>query len=144
MLYHEGSKLTVQITKENDITFSHLVEYAHQVALTVGCSLGSFHGRDIWDVAIVTNGVVVDEVAHVLDETVVSDGYIAQGGIVDARVLYKALAYLHILVECSDVYFTVEHYAVHEVRFKIFWDIDGCPVFCPTVIALEYIDFLGG
>ena len=32
-----------------------------------------------------------------------SDGYIAQGGIVDARVLHEALAHLDVLVEATDV-----------------------------------------
>ena len=120
MLHHEGGKLTVQIAEENDVSFSHLVEYAHQVALTVGCSLGGFHGRDVRDVAIIPDVVVVDEIAYVLDEAVITYGYIAQGGIVDARVLYEALAHLHILVEGADVHFSIEHHAVHEVRFEIF------------------------
>ena len=120
VLHHEGGKLTVQIAEENDVSFSHLVEHAHQVALTVGCSLGGFHGRDVRDVAIIPDVVVVDEIAYVLDEAVITYGCIAQGGIVDARVLYEALAHLYILVEGADVYFAVEHHAVHEVRFEIF------------------------
>ena len=66
------------------------------------------------------NGVVVDEVAHVLDETVVSDGHISQGGIVDAGMLYEALAHLYILVEGADVYLAIEHHAMHVVGLEVF------------------------
>jgi hypothetical protein len=103
MLHHEGSQLTVEIGEENHVSFAHLVEHAHQITLAEGSSLGGFHRRDVGDVAVITNGVVIDEVAHVLDETVVSDGYVSQGGIVDAGMLYEALAHLHILVDWQNV-----------------------------------------
>ena len=83
-------------------------------------ALGGFHRRDVGDVAVITNGVVIDEVAHVLDETVVSDGYVSQGGIVDAGMLYEALAHLHILVEGTDVNLAIEHHAMHVVGFEVF------------------------
>ncbi len=116
----KAAKLAVQIAEEDDVSFAHLVEHAHQVSLAVGSSLGGFHGRDVGDVAIITNGVVVDEVAYVFDEAVITYGYIAQGGIVDAGMLYEALAHLHILVEGADVYFAIEHHAVHEVGLEVF------------------------
>jgi len=144
MLHHEGGKLTVQVAEQNHVAFAHLVEHAHQVSLAIGGTLGGLHGRDVRDVAVVADGIVVDEIAHVFDEAIISDGHVAKGGIVDASMLHESLAHLHILVEGTDIYLAIEHHAVHEVWLEIFCNINGCPVFCPTVVALEHLDFLGG
>ena len=84
VLHHEGGELTVEVGEEDDVSFAHLIEHAHQVPLAVGGSLGGLQGRDVGDIAIVTDGIVVDEIADVLDETVVTDGHVAKCGIVDA------------------------------------------------------------
>ena len=141
MLHHECSQLTVQVAEKNDISFAHLIEYTYQVSFAIGSSLCGLHGRNIGNVAVITDGVVVDEIAHVFNEAIISDGYISQGGIVDAGMLYKALAYFYILVESADVYFTIEHHAMHKVGLEVLRYIHGGPVFCPTVITLEHLDF---
>ena len=77
MFHHEGCQLAVQIAEEDYVAFAHLVEYAHKISFAVSSSLGGFHGRDVWDVAIIANGIVVDEIAYVFYQTVVAYGYIA-------------------------------------------------------------------
>ena len=64
-------------------------------------------------------------------------GYVSQGGIVDAGMLYEALAHLHILVEGTDVYLAIEHHAMHVVglaalhHLRGFSHRDGVPASLP-------------
>ena len=71
------------------------------MTLSVGGSFGSLYRRDVRDVALVAYGVVVDEVAHLLDEAIVANGDVTQRGIVDAGMLCKAVADLYLRVEDS-------------------------------------------
>ena len=90
ILHHEGSQLRVEVAEEDDVAVAHLVEDTHQMTFSVGGSFGSLYRRDVRDVALVAYGVVVDEVAHLLDEAVVANGDVTQRGVVDARMFGEA------------------------------------------------------
>ena len=85
--------------EQHHIAVAHLVEHAHQMALAIGGTLGGLHRTDVGDVAVVANGIVVDEVANLLDEAVVTHGDVAQRGIVDTGALGETLGHLDLLLE---------------------------------------------
>ena len=76
VLHHEGSKLTVQVSEQDGITVTSLVQHRDQVSFPVGCSLCSFDDAHIRDKAVITDSIVIDISCHVLDKTVVTDGYV--------------------------------------------------------------------
>ena len=76
MLHHEGCKLTVQVTEEDGITITGLIQYGYQVPFTIGSSLSGFDDAHVRDEAVVTDGIVVDIPRHVLDKTVIADGHV--------------------------------------------------------------------
>ena len=101
MLDHESSQLGVQVVEEHDIAVAHLVQYRDQMALTEGGSFCSLHGADVRDVTVVTYRIIVDEVSYLLYETVVANGDVTQGGIVDACMLGESVGHLHLFLKNS-------------------------------------------
>ena len=99
MLHHEGSKLTVQISEEDGITVTGLVQHGYQVSFAIGSSLGSLDDTYVRDEAVVTDGIVIDIPCYILNETVVTDGHVPQSRTCDTRVLDKAFRYFDILLE---------------------------------------------
>ena len=142
MLEHECCQLTAQFGERDDVSIASLVEYTDDIGFSIGGSLCSLYGGYVGQVALVTDGIVVDESSYVLDEAIVSDDDIVQGGIADARVLVKARAYLDALVEAAYADFSVEHYLTHVFGIEVFCDVDGSPVLSPTAILLQlfYLD----
>ena len=85
------------------------------MAFAIGGTLSGLHGADVRDVAVVANGIVVDEVAHFLDETVVAHRDIAQRGVVDARTLGESLGHLHLFLEHTQTDVAIEHNTVETI-----------------------------
>ena len=106
------------------------------MALTIGGTLGGLHRRDIRDVAVVANRIVVDEVADFLNKTVVANGDIAQRGIVDARMLGKACGYLDHLFEDAQTDITIEYYSVEIIGTEVLSHFYSVPIFSPTAVIL--------
>ena len=75
---------------QEDVPIASLVEYTDDIGFSIGSSLCSLYCGYVGQVALVTDGIVIDESSYVLDEAIVSDDDIVQGGIADARVLVKA------------------------------------------------------
>ena len=121
MLHHEGGKLAIEVVEEDDVAVAHLVEYGDEVALAKGGSLGRLHLRDVGDIAVVADSVVVDVVACLLDEAIVADGDIAERGVVDARVFLEAGAYLDVLLHLAQSDVAIEHHAVVKLRCPAFY-----------------------
>ena len=130
--------------EEHHIAIAHLVEDADQMAFTKGSTLSGLHRRDIRDIAVVANGIVVDEVANLLDETVVAHSDIAQGGIIDTRVFHKAFGHFHLLLEDTQSDVAIEDDTMEVVGRKLLSDLYALPVFSPTAIILEDLYLLAG
>ena len=144
VLYHEGCQLAVQVAEENDVAVAHFVEYRDEIALAISSALGCLHGTDIADVAVVANRVVVDVVADVFNQTVIANGHVAQGGVVDAAVFEETTAHFDVFLEVTDVNFAVKHHAMHVIGLKIFAHMDVRPVFGPTTLNLKNADLFIG
>ena len=83
MLNHKSSQLTIQTAEKHEVALSHLIKHTNEVALSKGSPLGSFHSANVAYVAIVAYGVVIDIVAYILYQAVVTNAYITKGGVVD-------------------------------------------------------------
>ena len=66
VLYHERCQLTIQFTEDGDVAITHLVENTDYGAFTIRCIVSSFQSADIRNIAVVTNSVVINVVAHLL------------------------------------------------------------------------------
>ena len=84
MLHHEGGQLAVQPAEKDEVSVAHFVEHGDEVTFAVGGAFGGLHRADIRDVAVVTNRIVVDKVAHILNQAVVAHRYVSKRGVVDA------------------------------------------------------------
>ena len=107
-----------------------------------GCSLGSFHRGNIGDVAIVTNGIVINEVTNLLYQTVIAHGNIAERSIIDTSMLGKALGDLYLILKLTQANVTIEYHAMETIRSKGLIDHHIVPILGPAAIALEHVDFL--
>ena len=141
VLHHEGGQLRVEFTEQGDVAVAHLVEHGDGGAGAVGGSLGGLDGGDVGDVAVVADGVVVDEVAHLLDEAVVTHADVAQRGIVDAGVLHEALAHLYLLLEGAQLYVAVEDDPMEVVGTEVLCHLHPRPVFGPAAVGFEHVNF---
>ena len=122
--------------EEYHIAVAHLVEHANEVTFTKRSAIGSLHSRDVADVTVVADGVVVDKVAYLLDQAVVADGDIAQGGIIDAGMLGEALGNLYLLLEHAETDVTIEYYTMEAIGREILSYKNATPVFCPAAVLL--------
>ena len=84
MLHHQTGHLRIQLTEDGHITITHLVEHGDHTTLTISGIISGLEGTDVRDVTVVTDGIVVDVVTHLLNQAVVAHGDIPQGGIVNA------------------------------------------------------------
>ncbi len=141
MLDHESCQLGVQVVEEHDIAVAHLVQDRDQMALTIGSTLGSLHGADIRDVAVVTNRIIIDKVSHLLDKAIVANGDIPQGSVVDACMFGEPAGHLHLLLKNSQADVAIEHHPVEAVRRKRLGNLNIFPILGPTAVALKHIDF---
>ncbi len=78
------------------------------------------------------------------DEAVVADGHIAQYGILDARMLHKALGDLDVQLEDTKLHFAVELHAPHPYRHEVVGYGHIAPVLSPTAVVLQLYDFVIG
>ena len=77
------------------------------------------------------------DAADVLDEAVVADDTIAQGGATDAAVLREAFAYLYRLVERAERHLPIEICLLYVVGAEIVCHRDVLPLFCRASLTLE-------
>ena len=137
MLHHKGCELTVQVSEEDGITITGLVQHRDQVSFSVGSSLGGFDDAHIRNKAVITDGIVIDISCHVLDKTVVTDGNVTQGGMVDARMLHESFRHLHVLLIHTEIHLSVETGILDVVRLEVLCYIDSGPVLCRTSVILK-------
>ena len=142
ILHHERSQLRVQFTEEHNITIAHLIEYTDRWSCTIAGPLARLKRRDIRDITVITDGIIVDEVAHFLNQAVITHGYISQCGIVDTRMFEEALSHLDFLLELTQADIAIEHYTVEVVRTKILVNQYSVPILCPAYIVFKYLDLL--
>ena len=116
---HESSKLTVQVAEKYDVSIANFIEHGDEITLAIGSPVGGFHSTYVADIAVVTNRVVIDEAANVLNQAVITNAYVAQRSVVDARMLEETTAHFNVLVEVADRNLTVKHYPVHVIRLEI-------------------------
>ena len=122
MLHHKRGQLTVQLAEDGHVTVTHLVQYRDDRSLTIGGIIGGLKGTDIRDITVVTYRIVVDVVAYLLYQTVVTHGHVSQGGVVDTRVFEESFAHLHHLVESTQTDIAIEYHAMEVIRFKVLVD----------------------
>ena len=72
MLHHQRSHLTVQFTEDGHITITHLVEHGDHRPLAISCIVSCLQRTDIRDITVVTDGIVIDIVTHLLNQAVVT------------------------------------------------------------------------
>ena len=128
--------------KQHNVAVSHLVEHTNHVTFAKTGTFGSLHGRYVRDIAIVTNGIVIDEVAHTFYQAVVAHGNVTQRSVVDACMLGEALGDLYLFFKHTQSDFAIEYHSVEAVGRKCIRHHDVVPVLGPTAITLEHIDFL--
>ena len=141
MLHHEGCQLGVQFAEDNHVAVAHLVEHGDGGTLAEGGIISGLERRDVRDKAVVTDCIVVDVVTYLLNQTVVTHAHVAEGGIVDARVLEEALGHLNLLVEFTQADIAIEHHSMEIIRFKAFGYHYSLPVFAPANIVFQNLDF---
>ena len=77
MLHHKGCKLAIKVVEEDYIAVAHLVQYRDEITFPVCSTLRSLHDRDVRDEAVVTDGIVINIIPHLLNKAVVTNGHIA-------------------------------------------------------------------
>ena len=127
--------------EQHHVAVTHLIEYTHHMSLTKRCSICCLHRRDVRNIAVVTNGIVVDEVTNFLYQTVVTHRYVTQCGVVDARMLGEALGHLDHLFKLTQANIAIKHYAMEIIRTEIVGYTNPAPVLSPTAIALKDVNF---
>ena len=128
--------------EQDDVAVTHLVEHADQMTFAKGSTLGGLHRRDIGNIAVITNGVVVNEIAYLLYQTIIANGDVAQRGVVDSWVLGKALGNLHLLFELTQADVAIEYHTVETIRSEGLVNHHTVPTFRPAAIVVEYGNFL--
>ena len=76
MLHHKGCKLAIEVVEEDYIAVAHLIQYRNKVTFSIGSSFRSLHDRDVRDEAVVTDGIVINIIPHLLNKAVVTNGHI--------------------------------------------------------------------
>ena len=137
VFHHKGCQLRVQIVEKQHIAVTHLVEYTDQVTFAKGSTIGGFHCRDVRDIAVTADGIVVDEVTDLLDKTVIANGDITQRGIVDTRMFRKAFGYFNSLFKNAQTDVAIKHDTVEVVGAEVLSDSNPVPVFSPTAVIFE-------
>ena len=140
VFYHKGSHLRVELTEDGDIAVAHLIEYGDYRAFTECGIVSGLKGTYIGYVTVVTNGVVVDIVSHLLYKTVIAYRDITECRVVDTGMFKEASADLHLLVELTKADVAIEHNTVKIIRFKTFCHQYTLPVFCPAHIVFENVN----
>ena len=141
VLHHKGGNLTVQLAEDGHVAVAHLVQHRDGGTFAEGGIVCGLERTYIGYVAVVADGIVVDIVAHLLDQTVVADGHVAEGGVIDTRVLGESLGHLNHLVEGAQTDIAIEHHAVEVVGNEILIHHYALPVFCPAYIVLQNFNF---
>ena len=119
MFHHESGELAVEIAEEYHVAVAHFIEHGDEVALAVSRPIGGFHRTDVADIAAVTDSIVVDVVADVLYQAVITNADVAQSGVIDARMFQEPPAHFDVLVEVTDTDFTIKHHTVHVIGLEI-------------------------
>ena len=142
MTHHESGQLGTEGRIEHHIALSYLIEHAHEIALSIGGTLGGLYRRDIRDIAVITDIIIVDVVADILDQAVVADGDIAQGSITNAGMLEEAFGYLHIALKHADADIAVQLDILHITGTEIVGYLNRAPVLSPTILVFEESNLL--
>ena len=128
--------------EQDDIAVAHLVEHTDHMTLAKGGTLGGLHRTDIRNVTVVANGIVVDEIAYLLDQTVVANSDVAQRGIVDTGMLGEALGHFDLLLKLTQTDVTIEDDTMEAVRGEGLVNHHAFPTLGPTTVVLEHVNFL--
>ena len=141
ILYHEGGQLGIQLTEDSHVAVAHLVEHRNHRSFAIGGIVRCLQRADVRDIAVVTNGVVVDVVTHLFYQAVVAHGDVTQSGIVDARMFKESFCHLYGLVELTQTDVTIEYDAVEIIGFEAFGHLYTLPVLSPADIVFQYLNF---
>ena len=136
MLHHKGGQLGVQFTEYGHVAVTHLVQHRDHRSLAKGGIVGSLQRTDVRDITVVADGIVVDVVSHLLNQTVIADSHIPQRRVVDTRVLEETLGHLHLLIKLSQADVTIEDHAMEIIRFEAICHHHTIPILCPADIVL--------
>ena len=128
--------------EEHHVAVTHLVEHTDKMTFTKRSALGSLHGRDIRDITIVTDSIVIDEVTDLLNQAVIAYDNVTQRGIVDTRVLHETLRYFYLFLENAQSDVAVENDAVEVIRRKFLSNLYTLPVFSPAAIVFQYTNLI--
>ena len=142
MLDHEGGELAVQLVEQQQVAVPHLVKHCYSVSLTVIGFAHGVDGADIGNVAPVTDVDSIQVVADVLNQASVTDGHVAQRGIIDATVLDKALSNLDSAFAAAQTCPTIELHAMAALGVKVISYLYLVPILSPTVVSFQGIDLL--
>ena len=136
MLHHKGCYLTVEFTKDGHITITHLVQYTDGRSFSEGSVFSSLKRTDVRDVAVITDGIIINIVTNLFDQAVVADSHITECRVIDTRMFMKPLGHLDHLVEGTQADIAIEHHTMEIIRNEILIHQYALPVLCPANIVL--------
>ena len=130
--------------ESDDIAIAGLTQNRNLIAIAIACTLGGLNGRYVHDVAIVTNGIVVDVVADHINYAVIADCNVPEGSVLDAGMAGKVLRDFDSPVKSTNSYFAIEVGALDKLREKAFLcNFNVVPVLSPASVRLEDRNFFG-
>jgi hypothetical protein len=104
----KGRDLGVEGVEEDHVAVSTFVLDTDDIAFAIGGIRGGVHLSDIGNVTLLTDIVVVDIVARPLYQAVVPDGHVLEHCVVDAGMLGKTFIYVDVLLEHTEIDFSIE------------------------------------
>ena len=136
MLHHKGCYLTVEFTEDGHVTVTHLVQHTDGRSFSEGSIFSSLKRTDIRDIAVIADGIIINIVTNLFNQTVVADSHITECRVIDTRMFMKPLGHLDHLVEGTQADIAIEHHSVEIIRNEILIHQYALPVLCPAYIVL--------
>ena len=84
MFHHQCSNLTGQSVEQNDVTLAYFIEHRDHISLSESGSVSCFDGVNIRQITLFPYVIVIDIIADVLNQAIVSHRDITQSGIPNA------------------------------------------------------------
>ena len=76
MLDHEGRQLAIEFVQQQQVAITHLVEHSNCVPLAIVRFSHGVNGAHVRDIATITDGHIIQVVADILNQAVITDGHI--------------------------------------------------------------------
>ena len=113
MTNHQRSELGRESIIDHHVLCSPLIQDGYHIALTKGGSGSSGHHPYIREITLLADIITGDIITDILDQGIITHSDIAEGSMIDAGMTKETLIYLDILIEYSDIHFTVKGDIAH-------------------------------